>query len=411
MLPDSDRDSQLAVALVGRLLYNIYFYLLWKYPGPRLWAASRIPWIWASTRGRVHRELQILHAKHEPIVRIAPNKLSYTTRSAWRTIYGHQSVEMMKDLRGAGLLPTFKGTDSIVTAQRADHARMRRTVAHAFSEKALREQEHIYNFTTFNIMGDLSFGEPFGYLQEGQYHEWAAVYYGLTNLRVLFLPKKLVEAKENADATAYEKVACRLGRKDLDRKDFISYILRHNDERGLTLPEIQETAVVLIIAGSKQQPLSLRLIAEIRDKFRTYEEITIIATQDMKYLLAVVDEAFRVYAPSTNAFPRVVPKGGVEIDGQWVPGDMTLHDEHDVPAEHFVNDNKSVVQLFSFGPRACLGKSIAYAELRLIICKLLWSFDLQLASEVANDSWAEKQDTYILWEKGPLMVQLAPVCR
>jgi cytochrome P450 len=349
---------------------------------------------------------------------------------------------MMKDLHGAGLLPTFKNTESIVTAPRADHSRIRRTVAHAFSDKALREQEYIvqdyidqlisrltdkctegpqdlvrwYNYTTFDIMGDLAFGEPFGCLKEGQYHEWvqlifngvklypwtqAAVYYGLTPLRALFAPKKLVEAKIRADANAYEKVARRLGRKDQDRKDFMSYILRHNDERGLSLPEIQETAVVLIIAGSETTATFLsgftyfllqsphvyqRLVSEIRSMFKTYEEMTILATQDIKYLAAVVEEAFRRYPPAPNAFPRVVPPEGAEIDGQWVPGGTTvginqwaahhdpsnfyrpddflperwlradLHGPNDLPAELFANDNKDSMQPFSFGPRNCIGK-------------------------------------------------------
>lgn len=48
---------------------------------------------------------------------------------------------MDKDYRGSGHAPTFAESDSIVTASRHDHSRMRRTLTHAFSEKALREQE------------------------------------------------------------------------------------------------------------------------------------------------------------------------------------------------------------------------------------------------------------------------------
>ncbi|PWY74267.1 cytochrome P450 [Aspergillus eucalypticola CBS 122712] len=139
-------------------------------------------------------------------------------------------------------------------------------------------------------------------------------------------------------ANAYEKVAHRLSRKDLDRKDFKSYILRHNDERGLSLPEILETAIILIIAGSETAATFLsgftyyllkhpraykRVVAEIGSNFSTMDEITIIATQDMQYLAAVEDEAFRMYPPP-NAFPRIVPRGGAEIDGGWVPGDATV---------------------------------------------------------------------------------------
>jgi cytochrome P450 len=36
-----------------------------------------------------------------------------------------------------------------------------------------------------------------------------------------------------------------------DRKDFLSYVLRYNDERGITEDEIVANAVVLIVAGSE----------------------------------------------------------------------------------------------------------------------------------------------------------------
>jgi cytochrome P450 len=74
----------------------------------------------------------------------------------------------------------------------ADHARQRRALSHAFSTKALLEQEYIvknyinvfsnkmnafaekgelvnvtdwFAFTTFDIIGDMALGEPFGCLE------------------------------------------------------------------------------------------------------------------------------------------------------------------------------------------------------------------------------------------------------
>lgn len=47
--------------------------------------------------------------------------------------------------------------------------------------------------------------------------------------------------------------------------------------------------------------------------------------------------------------------------------------------------------------------SLAYAEMRLILARVLYSFDLQLANE--NDNWLD-QKTYTLWEKGPMNVLL-----
>lgn len=48
--------------------------------------------------------------------------------------------------------------------------------------------------------------------------------------------------------------------------------------------------------------------------------------------------------------------------------------------------------------------SLAYAEIRLILCKLLFHFDVALCPESAR--WAD-QEVYFLWDKPALMVQLS----
>ncbi len=98
----------------------------------------------------------------------------------------------------------------------------------------------------------------------------------------------------------------------------------------------------------------------------------------------------------------------------------------------FANDAKDVLNPFSFGPRNCTGKklsgvplariskwryiaaadgmigSLAYAEMRLILTRLLWSFDLELMPEC--NAWDE-QNVFTLVEKGELNVRLTAVKR
>ena len=45
--------------------------------------------------------------------------------------------------------------------------------------------------------------------------------------------------------------------------------------------------------------------------------------------------------------------------------------------------------------------------MRLIMARLIWNFDLELAA--GSEEWGTEQRAYLVWEKGPLMVKLTPV--
>jgi cytochrome P450 len=51
---------------------------------------------------------------------------------------------------------------------------------------------------------------------------------------------------------------------------------------------------------------------------------------------------------------------------------------------------------------------LAYAEMRLIVARLLFNFDLRLADGEQSFDWGE-QETYIFWEKRALNVVVTPV--
>jgi cytochrome P450 len=77
--------------------------------------------------------------------------------------------------------------------------------------------------------------------------------------------------------------------------------------------------------------------------------------------------------------------------------------------EKYKDDNRASLNPFSFGPRNCLGKNLAYAEMRLILAKVLFNFDLELVDK--DGDWMEGQKVFTLWEKPSLMVTLHPVER
>lgn len=173
-------------------------------PGPKLYAGTSVPYIYRVVSGNWPFILKGLHDKYGPVVRFGPNDVSFITLSRWKDIYGHRSPgqpNFDKDVRVYRQRKT--GAPNILVANNAEHSRFRRLISHAFSEKALRGQEGVmkryvdklitkmherataksnvmnmvkwYNFTTFDFIGDLAFGESFGCLDSGGYHPWVAV--------------------------------------------------------------------------------------------------------------------------------------------------------------------------------------------------------------------------------------------
>lgn len=72
------------------------------------------------------------------------------------------------------------------------------------------------------------------------------------------------------------------------------------------------------------------------------------------------------------------------------------------PDSPFHNDRREVFHPFSYGPRNCIGQSLAYHEMRLILAKMLWNFNAVLEPECSN--WND-QRIFGVWELPPLKVR------
>ncbi|GKZ24469.1 hypothetical protein AbraIFM66951_010693 [Aspergillus brasiliensis] len=473
--------SLLALFLL-HVCYNAFLHPLRQYPGPKLWAATRLPWCWYQSHGRLNQKLLELHLRYGPTVRVAPNELSYNTEEAWRAIYGPRSDEMGKDAVFSQRTPT--GVQNILTADRQTHTRQRRLLSHAFSEKALRGQEGIiqeyvdqlmkqlaarakdgpqdmvdwFTFIAYDLIRDLSFGERFHCLDTAEYDPFVRsiraiskeltfiqmfAYYNLLSLRQLLMPKAIAGARAQNMQRVIDTVNRRVAR-NTDRKDFLHYILAAMEtEKGMSRAEMNVNAFSFSIAGSESSATALsafvyytlshvsvydRLVAEIRGAFETYEQIDISSLVQLSYLNAVLQETLRIYPPVAVTLPRVVPANGAVIDGKFVPGGVTVgvnhfacyHDprnfhrpdeflpERWLPEyqeqEPFLKDCQKSFQPFSFGPRNCLGKNLAWAEMRLIAAKLLFLFDMEL--DERSRGWTDGQKIFGFWVKPSLFVKL-----
>lgn len=57
------------------------------------------------------------------------------------------------------------------------------------------------------------------------------------------------------------------------------------------------------------------------------------------------------------------------------------------------------------GPKLTLS-SLAYVEMRIILARVLWNFDLKITED--SEKWQEQEEVYTLWLKGDLNLYLTP---
>ncbi|ORY00094.1 cytochrome P450 [Clohesyomyces aquaticus] len=479
----------ISVVLYG--LYNITLHPLRSYPGPPLWRAYRFPWVRSTLAGRFPTDVLKLHNTYGPVVRVSPNELSYTDSRASKPIYGHHNPtaegcsEFVKDLGEYQVPPN--GVRSILSADTTTHGRYRRLLSHSFSEKGMREmqpriQSYVeqliqglkdvaktdsyidisewFTWATFDMIGDLAFGKPFNCLETREMDPWMlAVFgnvkstmyvnairnYGLGFLLPWLTPKGLLELRQANTDRAFNKTKERL-KYGTDRGDFWDNVIAKSDfdkGTGMTLGEMTSNAAVLVLGGSETTATLLsgtiylllmnpdkmeKLLGEVREAFNHDSEIDLISVGKLDYMLAVLDEAMRVYPPVPNQGNRLVPASGAMIAGKWVPGGTSVQVQQwasnhsssnfaqpdafiperwltNAPAE-FATDDRAARTPFSLGPRNCIGRNLAYAEVRLILARVCFNFDLELDEKRCKD-WIRDQKVYALWEKNPLWVRLS----
>lgn len=96
------------------------------------------------------------------------------------------------------------------------------------------------------------------------------------------------------------------------------------------------------------------------------------------------------------------------------PSDANFHRSNDFLPDRFLpechrpvefkNDRRNNQKPFGLGGRSCLGKLVALAELRLVLARLVWNFDLSVAPE-RQINWMDLK-TYIVVQKEPIKIMI-----
>ena len=139
--------TSLSNLLIAAVVYEIVWILycrtlhpLAKFPGPFLASISRTWIMRTSLQGAMEHVQRDLHAKHGPMVRLAPNELSCSDPEAIKIIYGIKSgftkTDFYRPWRADAL-----GVDHFSNTDVRSHAKRRRTVNNVYSLSNILQSE------------------------------------------------------------------------------------------------------------------------------------------------------------------------------------------------------------------------------------------------------------------------------
>ncbi|KAL9001858.1 MAG: hypothetical protein Q9188_005177 [Gyalolechia gomerana] len=202
VLKDLGAFSTYALLLLPVLFYILPFLRnrsIRNVPGPFVARFSNLWLLYQARRGRRYQAVDAAHKKYGTLVRIQPDHVSVADSEAIPIIYSHTSGWTKSEYYDA-FVSIRRGLFN--TRDRAEHSRKRKAVSHTFSAKSISQFEpfieanlqelvkqwnrlsdratgagkdfaemdclHWFNYTAFDIIGDLAFGAPFGMVSKGQ---------------------------------------------------------------------------------------------------------------------------------------------------------------------------------------------------------------------------------------------------
>ncbi|OKP06708.1 Pisatin demethylase [Penicillium subrubescens] len=370
---------------IGVLLYSLFFSPLRRIPGPFLARATRWWEYIKVVNGDSHREYVRLHEKYGPIVRIGPNRYSFTLPQAVKKIY-ELGGKFEKSQYYSPLLSPDPATQHIFPMlDNERHKDRRRKISalytmstmvsyenavdklnevcirkiHQFAEeRRLIDIPHWMQYYAFDVIGEITFNESFKMMEnEGdttgmisgirEANDFLAYAGVVPNVlpwfaRLATLLGKTSNARMIVGYTwkqinKYRDMNVHSTKETKKYDTFLNKVLTMEAAGSIGNPNILDACSSNITAGSDTTAISLSSclyylytnpdkLKKLRDEIDTMaadgrisDPVTFREAQGMTYLQAVIKEALRLHPAVGTMLARVVPKGGMELEGHYFP--------------------------------------------------------------------------------------------
>ncbi|KIY50421.1 cytochrome P450 [Fistulina hepatica ATCC 64428] len=459
-----------------------------KFPGPYLWSISSLFLVRVSFAGKRHHLIRNLHEKYGKFVRIGPDLLSINSMDAVPLLYGSTPYMDKSDayttpgqIHSVGLF--FKQTQQA-------HEKRKKVWMTALSGSNVTELSSGLEGRILQLLRCIEIRqlrEGKNYIDLGECLEhWSydfmgeMVFGGCNNIELMRNgdPNNLVIGGKKAmvamdsinqcpwlmdivwhlpggrDMVHLRDLAAEMLRNRIKMdgqakvKDLCSFLVDTCDSKTgerISQPDLELDAVTAIHGGSDTVSGNLTvafyfLLAEPKYYEALYKELSAAyddplgpldttTLSQLPMLNGTIDEALRL---STGFyFPRIVPEGGIVIQGQYIPEGMVVSVPsytQQINPENFYPDplafrperwtegglgpqtktNKAALLSFSAGPHVCAGKAFAYQEMRYVIARLVLVFEMKLRDGFDVLAWRENMLHMRTTVLQPLPVVVSP---
>ncbi|KAF2443276.1 cytochrome P450 [Karstenula rhodostoma CBS 690.94] len=440
---------------IWTLLYRAFWHPLNLFPGPygaklSKWWTTKNTW---TTRWHMHRVHQVLHSKYGDYVRTGPREISVYDPAAIGPILGLSSkslkgpfYDIMEETLHMNRNQAFHKQrrriwDNAMKNSLSDYAPR----VEEFTDQLLNRLRNANGMPvllleccahySYDVMSDLAFGKPMGFIK-GEQNDVAesilkTLSDGLDAMGLIYHVPWFMNAISVLTSIAGPLKAWRdwsvlsMSERlalETKRSDIVEHLINKTPKTPEGNELLYGESRLIISAGSETTATALTFILvqlathpsvmhSVRKEYRE-SQATYSCQRSLPFLDAVIHESMRLWPSLFFLGQRVTPPEGLQLGSTFIPGNtivqlqpFVIHRDPRsfVRPDEFIPErwttrrelvlNKDAFFPFSTGPYDCVGKRLAYMEMRSVITKVVGEFDVCLPEDFKKEVyWGDVRD-------------------